>query len=402
VLCPENQTCFEGECHQNCNGNECVNAGEFCMPEVNLCLEPCVGVDCAFGQLCNIDTIMCEDPCEGVDCPDPANRCWMGECVPNNCISTGCEDGSVCDGLECVPDPCIAANCPSGEFCREGQCIPSCAQVSCPLYENCQDGFCVPDDCGGVECADGLACRAGACVNDPCAGIACEAEMRCVDGTCLYDDCSGVFCPPGQICGIGPGNVPQCFSVAPEDRPGINPDDPTGSKYLDFVVNAMPAYFAQDSRSTMTLVDGLLDYAAPKSYEVMFKNFDSSQVVLVTGEQDNVYFPGYDEGGGTDVTPTDAWAGLSESGTVTRGAEKRFETPVLPAGDYTFETTGTGDADLYVRVGMAPTNALYDCRPYRTSTNETCSVTLTTPAPVHVMVQGYAATSNYELTGAAK
>jgi hypothetical protein len=131
VLCPENQTCFEGECRQNCNGNECVNAGEYCMPEVNLCLEPCVGVECAFGQLCNIDTIMCEDPCEGVDCPDPANRCWMGECVPNNCVSTGCEDGSICNGVECVPDPCIAANCPSGQFCREGQCIPSCAQVSC-------------------------------------------------------------------------------------------------------------------------------------------------------------------------------------------------------------------------------------------------------------------------------
>jgi hypothetical protein len=187
-----------------------------------------------------------------------------------------------------------------------------------------------------------------------------------------------------------------------QTRAAINPDDPTGSKYLDFVVNAMPAYFAQDSRATMTLVDGLLDYAAPKSYEVMFKNIDSSQVVLVTGEADNVYFPGYEEGGATDVTPTDAWAGLSEAGTVARGAEKRFETPVLPAGDYTFETTGTGDADLYVRVGMAPTNALYDCRPYRTSTTETCTVTLTTPAPVHVMVQGYAATSNYELTGAAK
>jgi MYXO-CTERM domain-containing protein len=65
-------------------------------------------------------------------------------------------------------------------------------------------------------------------VNDPCAGIACEAEMRCVDGTCIYDDCSGVSCPPGQICGIGAGNVPQCFSVAPEDRPGIDPNDPTG------------------------------------------------------------------------------------------------------------------------------------------------------------------------------
>ena len=188
-----------------------------------------------------------------------------------------------------------------------------------------------------------------------------------------------------------------------QTRAAINPDDPTGTKYLDFVVNAMPAYFAADSNSTMTLVNGLLSYDAPKSYEVMFKDFDSSQIVLVTGEADNVYYPGYTEGG--EVTPPPApaeWPGLSESGTVVASAEKHFETPALAAGDYTFELTGSGDADLYVRVGQAPTEKLYDCRPYRTDSNEKCAVSLTNAAPVHVMVRGYAATSDYELTGAKK
>ena len=73
-------------------------------------------------------------------------------------------------------------------------------------------------------CSDGLACREGACTVDPCAGIACEAEMRCLDGTCVYSDCSGIVCPPGQVCGFGPGNIPQCFSTEPEDRPGIDPN----------------------------------------------------------------------------------------------------------------------------------------------------------------------------------
>ena len=221
ALCPENQTCFEGDCRQNCNGNECVNAGEYCTDN-GLCLQPCVGVECAFGQECNPQNLECTDPCDGVDCPDPANRCWMGECVPNNCISTGCAEGSICDGVECIPDPCVAADCEFGQFCRDGQCIPSCAQVACPLFESCVDGTCAGDDCSGIECPDGDACRAGACITDPCAGIACEAEMRCIDGTCIYDDCSGVSCPPGQICGIGPGNVPQCFSSQPEDRPTID------------------------------------------------------------------------------------------------------------------------------------------------------------------------------------
>jgi MYXO-CTERM domain-containing protein len=229
-LCPDNQACFEGECRQRCNGNECVNAGEYCNAGLELCLLPCEGVDCEWGLSCNPQNASCEDPCEGVDCPDPANRCWMGECVPDNCISTGCEDGSVCNGVECVPDPCASANCPSGEFCREGQCIPSCAQVSCPLYEACQDGVCVADDCAGLECPDGEACRAGACVTDPCAGIACEAGTVCLDGTCVNDICAGVECPPGQICGTGPGNVPQCFSVQPEDRPGIDPNGGAGGE----------------------------------------------------------------------------------------------------------------------------------------------------------------------------
>lgn len=184
-------------------------------------------------------------------------------------------------------------------------------------------------------------------------------------------------------------------------RASLNPDDPTGTAYLDFVVNAMPAYFHQDSESTMSLVNGLLEFAAPKTYELMFKDFDSSQVVLVTGEQDNVYYPGYGEGETPPEEPTpDAWAGLSEAGTVAARAEKRFETPALAAGTYTFEMTGTGDADLYVRVGVAPTAKLYDCRPYRTNSNEQCVVTLSTPAPVHVMVQGYGRSSKYELTGA--
>lgn len=186
-----------------------------------------------------------------------------------------------------------------------------------------------------------------------------------------------------------------------QTRAPLNPDDPEGTKYLDFVVNAMPAYFASDSAASMAMINGLLSYEAPKSYEVMFKEIDSSQIVLVTGEQDNVYYPGYSEGGEPNQ-PEPAWAGLSEAGTLAAGAEVRFETPALAAGTYRFAITGTGDADLYVRVGEAPTEALYDCRPYRTDANETCEVKLTTAAPVHVMVEGYAGESAFELVGAPK
>jgi len=187
-----------------------------------------------------------------------------------------------------------------------------------------------------------------------------------------------------------------------ETRSSVNPDDPEGTRYLDFVVNAMPAYFASDSEATMALTSGLLAYDAPKTYELMFKGIDSHQIVLVTGEQDNVYHPGYGEGENPGGETPAAWAGLAEEGTVTADQEQRYETPTLAAGAYAFEMTGEGDADLYVRVGSAPTETLYDCRPYRSGSDEVCEVTLATPAVVHVMVRGYADSSSYTLIGEAR
>ena len=164
----------------------------------------------------------------------------------------------------------------------------------------------------------------------------------------------------------------------------------------------MPAYFHSDSEATMALVDGLLAYDTPRTYEMMFRDIDSHQVVLVTGEHDNVYVPGYEEGGEEPVEPTTPWAGLSQAGSLSAGAEWRTETPVLPVGGYAFEMTGTGDADLYVRIGSAPTAELYDCRPYRSGSKESCTVELTSPAVLQVMVRGYSTTSTFDLTGSPR
>ena len=174
----------------------------------------------------------------------------------------------------------------------------------------------------------------------------------------------------------------------------INPDDTTGFKYIDIVNNAMPAFFSDLSNTTMAMFRGLVDHANPKTYETIFKSIASAQVVLVTGEQDNVFTPG---GGGT---PT-SWGGLTDAATVGKGIEKRYSTGVVAAGTYQFAITGTNDADLYVRVGSAPTTATYDCRPYKTGSAETCSVTLAQPANIHVMVRGYStAASAFTITGA--
>jgi hypothetical protein len=58
-------------------------------------------------------------------------------------------------------------------------------------------------------------------------------------------------------------------------------------------------------------------------------------------------------------------------------------------GVITVEMTGTGDADLYVRMNGQPSLNLYDCRPYKGNTKESC--TLTGPGQFSVSVHGYSA-----------
>jgi hypothetical protein len=76
-----------------------------------------------------------------------------------------------------------------------------------------------------------------------------------------------------------------------QTRAALNPDDPTGTKYMEFVTNAMPAFFASMPNATNVLMDGLLSYKAPKTYDQIFAGVDSSQIILVTGEEDNTYTP---------------------------------------------------------------------------------------------------------------
>jgi hypothetical protein len=172
----------------------------------------------------------------------------------------------------------------------------------------------------------------------------------------------------------------------------VNPDDPNGTKYVDVVNNGMPAFFSSMPGATMAMFKGLLSYGAPKTYEQIFAGVDKAQVVLVTGEQDNTFVPG---GGGQPA----AWTGISASGNIKKGETKKFPTPTLAAGKYSFTMTGTNDADLYVRIGSEPTATTYDCRPYKSGTNEACEVTLPSPAKIFVQVRGYATTSAFELVG---
>ena len=58
--------------------------------------------------------------------------------------------------------------------------------------------------------------------------------------------------------------------------------------------------------------------------------------------------------------------------------------------------TGTADCDLYVRLGAQPTGSTYDCRPYASDSNESCTVTPTSSSQgVYVSVDVYNSTCSF-------
>ncbi len=102
-------------------------------------------------------------------------------------------------------------------------------------------------------------------------------------------------------------------------------------------------------------------------------------------------------GGGTELQNGVAVTGLSGAS----GAELRY-TMVVPAGATNLQfqiSGGSGDADLYVRLGSAPTTSTYSCRPYLSGNNETCTFAAPTAGTYHVMLRGYSAFSGVTLRG---
>jgi serine protease len=89
--------------------------------------------------------------------------------------------------------------------------------------------------------------------------------------------------------------------------------------------------------------------------------------------------------------PSVATNGVSSNYTMTIAAGKTVNFTI---------SGGTGDADMYVRAGAAPTTSTYNCRPYTSGNNETCTFTPTTTTTYYINVRAYSAYSGVSLKGA--
>ncbi|WP_082028766.1 S8 family peptidase [Xanthomonas sacchari] len=72
----------------------------------------------------------------------------------------------------------------------------------------------------------------------------------------------------------------------------------------------------------------------------------------------------------------------------------------VPSGASSLVVTtsgGSGDADLYVRFGSAPTDSAYDCRPYKNGNNESCTFNSPQAGTYYVRVKAYSTFSGVSL-----
>ncbi|WP_019677170.1 S8 family serine peptidase [Arsukibacterium perlucidum] len=131
-------------------------------------------------------------------------------------------------------------------------------------------------------------------------------------------------------------------------------------------------------------------FAAPQAgvYHVMINAYSAYSGVSLVADYTAPASGGATGGGGT-----------LENLSATRNNWLHY-TITVPAGMSSLTVNssgGTGDADLYVRRGSQPTTTSYDCRPYKTGNNESCSFSNPQAAVYHISLRAYSSFSGLKL-----
>ncbi|MRG90477.1 M4 family metallopeptidase [Polyangium spumosum] len=107
-------------------------------------------------------------------------------------------------------------------------------------------------------------------------------------------------------------------------------------------------------------------------------------------------------GGGGGGGGGSEWTSLGEVTGISLGAKKWSTTWTVSKSSAASKvriliTGGTGDADLYVRYGSAPTASAYSCRPYLTGNEEVCEFNPAQSGTYYIKIYGYKSSSGVTL-----
>lgn len=148
--------------------------------------------------------------------------------------------------------------------------------------------------------------------------------------------------------------------------------------------------------TTSTATNPSKTYSAAGTYTVTLTVTDNGAATNATSKSVTVTATTPPPTGGT-LTKGVAVTGLA----ATAGNALNY-TLAVPAGSTNLTFTmsgGTGDADLYVRFGSAPTDTVYDCRPYLGGNAETCTIATPSAGTYHVRVKAFSTFSGVSLVG---
>ena len=174
----------------------------------------------------------------------------------------------------------------------------------------------------------------------------------------------------------------------------------TGDSDLYVKFGSAPTTTVNDCKSegSTTAESCSIATAQAGTYYVLVHGYATFSGVSLTGS----YSTG-GTGGGCTPSGTTLCSGTTVAlPSVATGGVSANYTLVVPAGKTSAVFTisgGTGDADLYVRLGSAPTSTTYNCRPYLTGNNESCTFNAPTAGTYYLNVRAYAGYSGVSLTG---
>jgi len=190
--------------------------------------------------------------------------------------------------------------------------------------------------------------------------------------------------------GSGPVNVPPVANYTVSTS-GLTANFTNTSTDSDGTIASRSWNFGDGS--TSTLASPSRTYAAAGTYTVALTVTDnlgashsvSKSVTVATTPSSGVL--------GNGIAST----GLAGA----KGSAASF-TLIVPAGASALKFVtagGTGDADLYVKFGSAPTTSSFDCSSLADGNAETCGIAIAQAGTYHVLLSGYSAYSGLALTG---
>jgi xanthomonalisin len=168
----------------------------------------------------------------------------------------------------------------------------------------------------------------------------------------------------------------------------------TGDADLYTKFGSAPTLSSYDCRPYITGNNESCTVASPQAgtYYVMLNGYTAFSGVSVKATWST------GGGGGGNVLQN----GVPVSGLSATTGNAKYYTMVVPSGASNLNIKiagGTGDADLYVKLGSTPTTSSYDCRPYVSGNSESCTASAPTAGTYYIMVRAYRSYSGVTLTG---